>query len=111
MALRTRRSAYMLGGGSSKEEALDVLCNAIGRSLADLDRALPGWRGLSEARMRALANMALNRCITRLLGFRLFLAALEAGRWEEAAAEALDSRWASQVGRRADRLAAAIREG
>src|SRR3546814_2270740 len=76
-----------LGGGISKEEALYLLGNDIRRSLADLDRALPWWRGLSEARMRALANMAFNLGITRLLGFRLFLAALEAGRSEEHTSE------------------------
>jgi lysozyme len=97
--------------GITAEEADYLLENDLGRATADLDRALPWWRGLSEARQRALANMAFNMGLGRLLGFKAMLAALRAGRWEEAAAEALDSAWAQQVGPRAARIAATIREG
>lgn len=99
------------GGGITIDEARVLLENDIQRTVADLDRALPWWRGLSEARQRALANMAFNLGLPKLMGFRRFLAALEAGEWEEAAAEAINSRWASQVGARATRIADAIREG
>jgi lysozyme len=76
-----------------------------------LDRAVPWWRTLSESRQRALANMAFNLGIVRLLGFRDMLAHLEAGEWERAAAAALDSRWAAQVGERARRIARIFEEG
>jgi len=39
------------------------------------------------------------------------LTALEAGEYERAALEALDSKWAKQVGKRADRIATLFREG
>ncbi|SBW12712.1 Lysozyme (modular protein) [uncultured Alphaproteobacteria bacterium] len=90
----------------------------IAETTADLDRALPWWRGLSETRQRALLNMAFNMGVPRLLGFRGMLAALQAGDYERAALEAFDSRWALQVGDgpggredRADRIAEMIREG
>ena len=38
------------------------------------------------------------------------IAALKAGDYERAAVEALDSKWARQVGARADRIAALYRE-
>ncbi|GAB3123810.1 hypothetical protein GCM10027256_18490 [Novispirillum itersonii subsp. nipponicum] len=97
--------------GISAEEAAVLLGNDIRRVLAGLDRQLPWWRGLSAGRQRALANMAFNLGLPRLLGFRQMLAALQAGQWEEAARQALDSKWAGQVGERADRIARLIREG
>lgn len=97
--------------GITAAESGVLLENDIAAAAAGLDRALPWWRGLSEARQRALLNMAFNLGVSRLRGFRGMLAALEAGDCERAAAEALDSRWASQVGARAQRIAAMIREG
>lgn len=78
---------------------------------ADLDRALPWWRTLSEARQRALINMRFNLGLPRLLGFKQMLAALQQGDYQTAAAQALDSQWAKQVGDRAVRIALLIREG
>lgn len=104
--------------GVTNEEVDYLLENDIGRAMADLDRNLPWWRGLSEARQRALVNMAFNMGVPRLLKFRDLLAALQAGDYERAASEAFDSRWARQVGDgpggredRADRIAEMIREG
>jgi lysozyme len=97
--------------GISREEAA-LLCEAdLDLAAAELDRALPWWRRLAEGRQRALWNMAFNLGLPRLLGFKAMLAALEAGRWEAAAEAALDSRWALQVGPRAERIAALLREG
>jgi lysozyme len=55
--------------------------------------------------------MCFNLGMPRLRQFRNMLAALEAGDFETAAREALDSRWAGQVGARAERIAAQIRDG
>lgn len=77
----------------------------------ELDVRLPWWRDLSPARQRALANMAFNMGLPRLLGFARMLAALRMGDYQGAAAEALDSRWATQVGARADRIADLFRKG
>ena len=53
--------------------------------------------------------MAFNLGQTRLAGFKRLRAAALAGDWDRAAAEALDSRWASQTGRRAAEVAALLR--
>lgn len=97
--------------GITRDEALYLLGNDIRRVTADLDRELPWWRGLSERRQRALANMCFNMGISRLQGFRKMLAALQAGDFTRAADEATNSAWFRQVGERGPRVVAAIRNG
>lgn len=97
--------------GISKDEALVMLKNDIDRVLDNLDAHLPWWRQMSEPRQRALANMAFNMGIGRLLGFRKMIAALAAGQYDEAARQAKDSKWAEQVGTRDDDLVKMIKEG
>ena len=87
---------------------LDNDCRIVVR---ELDHALPWWRNLSDGRQRALANMAFNLGMPTLQRFSRMLRALEAGEYEAAAREALDSRWARQVGARAERIAELFREG
>lgn len=99
------------GGGISEAEAEHLLGNDIEAVFVDLDRSLPWWREMSEPRQRALSNMCFNLGLSRLLGFRNMLAALEAGDFAGAATEALDSRWARQVGDRAQRIATLISVG
>lgn len=99
------------GGKITKEEAFYLAGHDIDDVEADLDRALPWWRKMSERRQRALANMCFNLGLPRLLEFKKALVHLEAGRYHEAAVEMLDSKWSKQVGERAQRLAAMIREG
>lgn len=94
-----------LGGGISPAEADVLLQNDIERHLAELDDACPWWRGMPEPAARGLANMAFNMGLARLLGFKRMLAALEAGDFAQAATEALDSKWARQVGARSERIA------
>lgn len=69
------------------------------------------WDSLSERRKRALANMCFNLGLPRLKTFKKMILALEQGYYDQAADEALNSRWANQVGERAQRIARAFREG
>ncbi len=98
-----------LGGGITDAEAGILLKNDTAESKADLDRALPWWRALSEPSRRGLVNMCFNLGLPRLLTFKKMLAALQAGDGDRAAEEALDSKWAGQVGDRAKRIAALYR--
>lgn len=97
--------------GISRQEAMGLLANDIATVVAMLDHNLPWWSQMSDRRQQVLANMAFNVGITRLLGFRNMLAAMQVGHWDEAAAEMLDSLWAKQVGARAQRLAYMMRNG
>ena len=97
--------------GLADEEAKYLLKTDIDRAMDGLDRNVPWWRSMTDARRRALVNMCFNLGWPRLSQFKNMLAHLQAGDFERAAAEALDSRWAQQVGERSERIAALIREG
>jgi lysozyme len=73
-------------------------------------RSIRLWHDLSPARKGVLLNLAFNMGFDGLMGFRDMLDALETGNWERAAGELLDSRYARQVGARADRLAKQLLE-
>ncbi len=77
----------------------------------DLDGNLGWWRTLSCPRQRVMANLCFNLGIPRLLKFRRMLLAAEEGYFDQAAIEMLNSKWARQVGDRAERLAKIMREG
>ena len=66
---------------------------------------------LTDDRQRAIINMVFNLGLTKLLHFKKFLAAMEAGDYETAGKEMLDSKWARQVGNRSDRLEQMIVNG
>ena len=105
--------------GITREEALFLLNTDIDICEADLDRNAPWWRGLSDARQRALINLCFALGWPKLSGFDDMLGALETGDWDRAAKEALDSKWADQTdgkldgkdGQRAERIAEMFREG
>ena len=97
--------------GISDAEATFLLDNDMRRVWAELRGFFPDVLAMSEPRQRALANMLFNLGLTRFAGFKRMLAALLAGDYARAADEALDSRWARQVGQRAVRIAEMIREG
>lgn len=97
--------------GLSRAECLFLLDNDITDALEDCRAVVPGFDGLDPVRQEVLANMALNLGRDRLKGFRKMLAAVAARRFNEAAAEMLDSKWSTQVKGRAERLAFAMRNG
>jgi lysozyme len=97
--------------GLSDDEIAYLLKNDIAIVLADLDKNLPWWRLMTEARQRTLANMTFNLGITKLLKFSNTLAYMRSGDYDQAANGMLDSLWAKQVPNRATRLAKIMRAG
>ncbi len=95
----------------SEAEAESLLRDDLAELAAQLDLRLSWWRGLGAARSAVLLDMGFNLGLGGLLGFRRMLNAARRQRFDEAAAEMLDSRWAGQVGRRASELAAMMRTG
>lgn len=67
--------------------------------------ALPFWVLLSPVRQEVIVNMLFNMGLPRFLGFKKMIAALENKDYNAAAFEMLNSRWADQVGYRAEELA------
>lgn len=95
--------------GITDGEARYLLQNDIGRFMNELNRNIPWWQSLPEMQKNALLNMCFNMGWPRLSQFKNMLAALEAGDYEKAGDEALDSRWAGQVGGRANRISAQLK--
>lgn len=99
------------GGGLSEAARKFIFEEDLREKEADLDKALPWWRELSDARQRVLVNMCFNLGIGGLLGFKNTLAYIKAGDYEAAAKGMLNSKWATQVGARATRLSEMMRKG
>ena len=98
------------GGRITHDEARYLLANDIDSVIADLDRNVPWWVLLPEDVQRGLANMRFNLGWPRLSKFKRMIAALKDRNYHAAAEEALDSKWAGQVGPRAHRIAKLFRE-
>jgi len=69
------------------------------------------FRLLDEVRQGVLIEMAYNLGLAGLRGFKKMFAAIELKDWQEAAKQGLDSKWARQVGRRAETLMARLETG
>jgi len=89
----------------------DLLDLSIGKAELDLDETFPWWRDLDEVRQRVLLDMCFNMGINKLAKFKRTLGAIRQQKWNEAAEFMLDSLWATQVGKRAKRLAHMMRTG
>ena len=97
--------------GISDDEIAYLLKNDIAIVTADLDRNLPWWRLMTEARQQALANVCFQLGITKLLHFTNTLASMRSGDYGGAADGMLNSLWARQTPNRANRLAKIMRAG
>jgi lysozyme len=96
----------------TRAACLEALERDIARAEAGLDAHLAWWRTLAAERQDVLANMAFNLGVEGLLAFRHTLEAVRAGDYPLAAERMLASEpWRSQVGARAERLAAQMRTG
>lgn len=99
------------GGRITEEEARYLLSNDIARFEKELDERLPWWRKLNEVRQRVLCDMAFNLGVDGLLQFKNTLKLIEESKYEEASKAMLESKWASQVGKRAATLSNMMRDG
>ena len=96
--------------GITKAEAMMLLDNDIAIVRRELvAKTSDLWYLLPDDIHRALLNMAFNMGVPRLMGFKKMWAALKFSDYQRAADEALDSKWARQVGDRAERIATLIR--
>ena len=96
--------------GISEAEALFLLQNDIDR----IHRAMAGnatFNRLDEVRQMAVVNMCFQLGVAGCLSFRKMWAALEAGDYQLAHDEALDSRWHRQTPNRARRVANVLLTG
>lgn len=99
-------------GGRLPNEVCEHWLNyEIREKRSELIASLPWFTKLDDARQGVLLNMAFNLGTTGLLNFKETLALVESGKYSDAAKEMLNSRWANQVGKRADRLSRQMQTG
>lgn len=96
--------------GISDAEAMDLLDHDLDACIRDLSTT-PWFADLDPVRQRVMVDMRFNLGATRLRSFRNTLAAVARGDYEAAAIGMMRSLWAKQVGPRAVRLAAMMRDG
>lgn len=87
--------------GLSDKEIEYLLDNDVQRVIKELQDNFVWFYDLSIPRKEALVNMCFNLGINRLKGFKNMLGYMRVGNFDKAADEALNSRWAKQVGKRA----------
>lgn len=97
--------------GITKSEAESLLLNDVKAAQIELLNTFDWFTELNGARQGVLINMAFNLGLPRLKKFKKMLSALSESDYHEASKQMLDSRWAVQVGERANRLAKQIIEG
>lgn len=96
--------------GITEEEATYLLQNDVNEVYDELYET--NLRGkIDDPRYYVLVNMAFNMGTSGLLAFKKMLKFYNDKDWESAANEMLDSKWATQVGDRAERLAKQMRTG
>ena len=98
-------------GGITHDEAIYLMRNDIDRKAAELGERFPIVRDMDSTRYYILVNMAFNLGISGLAGFKKMWRAIHERDYQKAAEEMLDSKWATQVGKRAQELALLMKFG
>ena len=99
------------GKGITKEEAMILLDNGIDEFKFALEETYDWFENLSESRQAVIINMAFNLGMSGFGKFKKMISAIESFDWDEASVQMMHSRWATQVGRRAEELSKAMKEG
>ena len=102
---------YNLDAGMPFDEAVLLMRHRIDKIRRALLERLEWFPKLNEARQAALVSMAFQMGLAGLLSFKRTLASIAAGDYEQASREMLESKWARQTPKRAQRTAYMIRYG
>lgn len=96
--------------GISEVEAMAMLRNDIEQCYRELE-IFSWFSDLDQVRQEALVDMLFNLGLPTFLEFKKTLKYVAEHRWSMASAEMLNSKWARQVGNRAEELAYMIETG
>ena len=102
---------HNLENGISREAAQFILDEDLQVAIKAVSKHFVWWQKLDEVRQFALVDMCFNMGISKLCTFKKMLFAIEHGNYVAAANEALNSKWAMQVGQRAKELAHMLKTG
>lgn len=89
--------------GISYDEAMFLLRNDIERAEKDLRKIFVNFNDYEENVKMVLIDMMFNLGFRKFMTFKKFIEAIKQGDLEKAAKEMLDSKWATQVKKRAER--------
>ena len=93
----------------SQERVNEIFDKDVITYIDETKKVFGNLEGLPEEAQQVLVNMCFNMGAPRLAKFKNFIRAIHDENWETASVEMLDSRWATQVGTRAIRLAERIK--
>ena len=93
-----------VGTPVSEERVNSVFESDVQKFVVESEKVFPNLKDLPEEAQQVRVNMCFNMGAPRLSKFKKFIAAVNDGNWSTAAVEMMDSRWATQVGVRAERL-------
>lgn len=103
---------YLARRGRITENMIDRLLDiSMERADNDCRKLFPDFDNFSEGRRMALTDFLFQLGYTKARRFVKSIALINAGQWEDAAAEMLESDWARQTKNRADAITSMIEEG
>lgn len=97
--------------GITEDEAMTLLRNDAETAIKELTMQYLWFQELDETRSNAIVDMYFNLGMNRFATFKRMLTALDRHDYPAAAEEMLDSKWARQVGPRAQELSEMVRLG
>lgn len=98
-------------GALRPEESEFIFNNRLRLKRAELEQRLPFFKTLDDARQGVLLNMAYQLGTEGLLAFKQTLKSVEQGAYLKASQQMLDSLWARQTPKRAERLSEQMAKG
>jgi lysozyme len=106
----TQGYGHLVSKGISKEVAEMILQEDIQEAIEEVRRNIGFFDDLPGKAQEALVNMSFNLGISRLMQFKKMLMHLRDRSFSKASDEVLNSRYASQVGKRAVDVATMIKD-
>ena len=97
--------------GITENEAYYLLSHDISNATTNAQNVFPNFDSFSEDRQIAIVDMMFNLGLNGFLRFKKMIEYINKERWDLAAVEALDSKWATQVGKRASEIALMLKVG
>ena len=98
-----------VGTKVSEDRVNEVFEKDVQKMIKEAKILFPNFDSLPEEVQQVIVNMTFNMGRPRLSNFKKFISYINESKWEEASKEMLNSAWAKQVGKRAQRLSDRIK--
>ena len=104
-----KEHGWSVGTDVDEERVLEAFAWDVTSVIGDCEKLYDDFYDLPEEAQLIIANMMFNMGYTRLSKFKGMKRGVDSRNWDGAADEMVDSRWYTQVQRRADRLVVRMR--